>query len=335
MSIKATIREISSITGFSPATVSNALNKKRGVNAVTSKAIEEAARELGYYGEPALKKMIFVIYKENGLITEDTPFFNMVVDGFQKECRRLGYDMVLQYLDKRERDFEKRVSELMQDASAAVALIGAELLDQDFRYFEHPKCRLLTLDYWHDSMECSGILINNEGAVEKAIDYLAENGHEEIGYLRGNFRIKSFRARESGYQSGMRRHGLECRSDYEVTVSVTMDGAYQDMVAYLKQNPRLPTAFFADNDMIALGCMKAMREAGIGIPEQVSIVGFDDLPFAEISTPRLTSLRVPKQAMGEMAARRIVEMGRYPRQVITKTLVCPDFIIRDSVKKRI
>lgn len=333
--MRATIREISEITGFSPATVSNALNKKRGVNAATSKVIERAAVELGYYGESTLKKIIFVIYKENGLITEDTPFFNMVMDGFQKECKRIGQDMVLQYLDRRERDFEQRVSELMQDGSAAVVLVGAELMDQDFHYFSKAKCRFLTLDYWHDSMEYSGILINNESAVGKAIDYLVENGHREIGYLRGDFRIKAFCAREAGYRSAMEKNRLDCRDGYMVTVSVTMDGAYQDMAAYLRGKPDLPTAFFADNDMIALGCMKALREAGIGIPEQVSIVGFDDLPFSEISSPRLTSLRVPKQVMGEMAAQRIVEMSNSRHHVITKTLVCPDFIIRDSVKKRI
>lgn len=333
--MKATIREISERTGFSRATVSNALNKKRGVNAGTAKAIEQAALDLGYYGDGTLKKIIFVIYKENGLITEDTPFFNMVMDGFQKECRRIGFDMVLQYLDRREPDFEKRAAELVQDSSAAVVLVGAELMDRDFHYFDQARCLLLTLDYWHDGMRCSGILINNEEAVEQAIDYLVENGHENIGYLKGDFRIKAFRARESGYCSALRKHGLYWEPKHTVTVSVTMDGAYQDMADYLKTNPSLPTAFFADNDMIALGCMKAMREAGIQIPEQVSIVGFDDLPFAEISTPRLTSLRVPKQVMGEMAVQRILEMSHSPQQVITKTLVCPNFIIRDSVKNRI
>lgn len=333
--MKATIREISEMTGFSPATVSNALNKKRGVNAVTSKAIERAAVELGYFGESALKKIIFVIYKENGLITEDTPFFNMVVDGFQKECKRIGQDMILQYLDRRDWDFEQRAEELMQDSTAAVVLVGAELMDKDFHYFAKAKCKFLTLDYWHDSMECSGILINNEGAAEKAIDYLVENGHREIGYLRGDFRIKAFCSREAGYRSAMAKNRLECKAEYTVTVSVTMDGAYQAMAAYLNGKPKLPTAFFADNDMIALGCMKAMREAGIKIPERVSIVGFDDLPFAEISSPRLTSLRVPKQVMGEMAAQRIMEMSHSQHHVITKTLVCPEFIIRDSVKKRV
>lgn len=333
--MKATIREISEITGFSPATVSNALNRKRGVNVATSRMIEQVAVELGYYEEAALKKIIFVIYKENGLITEDTPFFNMMMDGFQKECKRIGQDMVLQYLDRREQDFEQRVTELIQDSSVAVVLVGAELMDQDFHYFSKAKCHFLTLDYWHDSMEYSGILINNESAVGKAIDYLVENGHCEIGYLRGDFRIKAFCARESGYRSAMKKNGLRCRAEYTITVSVTMDGAYQDMVAYLKGKPDLPTAFFADNDMIALGCMKALQEAGIGIPEQISIVGFDDLPFSEISSPRLTSLRVPKQVMGEIAAQWIVEMSNSRHHVIRKLMICPDFIIRDSVRKRI
>lgn len=331
--MRTTIRTISEATGFSPATVSNALNNKRGVNPATTETIMRVARELEYFEEPILKRILFVMYKTNGLITDDTPFFNLIMDGFQNECKRLGFEMVMQYLDRREEDFEKRVHELTKNSQATVVLVGAELMDEDFHFFENAKCTLLTLDYWNETMDCNGILINNEDAVIKAIHYLAEKGHEEIGYLRGAFRIKAFEAREAGYQRGMSLHRLTCDPANSITVSVTMDGAYQDMQAYLRTQPKLPTAFFADNDMIALGCMKAMLEAGIQIPEQVSIVGFDDLPFSEISTPRLTSLRVPKQAMGEMAVQRIVEMRKAEQAIKTKILVCPDFIERDSVKE--
>lgn len=333
--MKATIQMISNATGFSPATVSNALNRKRGVRADTSEVILTAARELGYQENNLLKKIKFILYKTNGLITDDTPFFNLVMEGFQNECKRFGYEMVMEYLDRREADFERRVRNLMEDVSAVVVLVGAELMEEDFHFFENPRGRLLLLDYWNESMKCSGILINNEDAVAEAVRYLAQKGHEEIGYLRGSFRIKAFTAREAGYRRGMAECKLPCRDCWSITVDTTMDRAYQDMKQYLRNGPKLPTAFVADNDMIALGCMKAMTEKKILIPEQVSIVGFDDLPFAEISTPRLTSLRVPKQKMGEMAVHRIAEMTREEETVRTKIMVCPEFIERDSVKELI
>ncbi len=144
--MRTTIRTISEATGFSPATVSNALNNKRGVNPATTETIMRVARELEYFEEPILKKILFVMYKTNGLITDDTPFFNLIMDGFQNECKRLGFEMVMQYLDRREEDFEKRVHELTKNSQATVVLVGAELMDEDFHFFENAKCTLLTLD---------------------------------------------------------------------------------------------------------------------------------------------------------------------------------------------
>lgn len=330
--MKATIRDISKITGFSSATVSNAMNRKKGVNPETAEHIMRVAKELGYSAETMSKKMHFVMYKTNGLITDGTPFFSMMIDGFQKACKRLGFEMVMHYLDIRDEDFKEQTRELTEDASAAVVLMGAEMMDEDFQIFLDSKCLLLTLDYWSDEMRCNGILINNDDAVMGAVDYLAEKGHKDVGYLKGNFRIKAFRERENGYHKGLLKNTLEYNPQYTVELTTTMDGAYADMKQYLANKPKLPTAFFADNDMIALGAMKALREAGILIPDQISIVGFDDLPFSEISTPRLSSLRVPKQDMGAMAVYRMMEMMHSQTRARTKILVCPEFVERDSVK---
>lgn len=135
--MKATIQIISNATGFSPATVSNALNRKRGVSVILT-----AARELGYQENNLLKKIKFILYKTNGLITDDTPFFNLVMEGFQNECKRFGYEMVMEYLDRREADFERRVRNLMEDVHAVVVLVGAELMEEDFHFFENPRGRL-------------------------------------------------------------------------------------------------------------------------------------------------------------------------------------------------
>ena len=129
----------------------------------------------------------------------------------------------------------------------------------------------------------------------------------------------------------MRKYKLEVKNHYIITLSTTLNGAYQDMLAYLDKEPGLPTAFFVDNDMIALGAMKALQESGYRVPQDVSIIGFDDLPFCEIAVPRLTSLRVPKQEMGRLAVRRIVEMMQERSTAKTKIQICTEFIERDSV----
>ena len=133
-------------------------------------------------------------------------------------------------------------------------------------------------------------------------------------------------------QIAMKKHTLRLKPEYIGTLTVTMEDAYQQMLKYLDRNPKLPTAFFADNDNLALGAMQALKERGFSIPGDISIIGFDDLPFCEIAVPRLTSLRVPKQDMGRLAVREIVDMIQGKNTTKTKIQICTEFMERDSVR---
>ncbi|HIZ64752.1 MAG TPA: LacI family DNA-binding transcriptional regulator [Candidatus Blautia pullicola] len=329
--MKVNIRKISERTGFSPATVSNALNHKRGVNKNTAAEILKTAKEMGYVMESGITKIKLVIYRDRGLIVGDTPFFALVVDGFEKACREAGYEMVLFYLDRRSEDYGKQVENLLLDNSTAIVLYGSELTDDEAAVFRKAKTPFLVLDYWNHDMSFNGVFINNADAARMAGEYLIKKGHTKIGYLRGNYRIKAFGSRYVGLQIALSKHGLEMRPEYVVTLPVTMEEAYQEMLHYLKSNPKLPTAFFADNDNMALGAMQALKEAGFRVPQDVSLIGFDDLPFCEIAVPRLTSLRVPKQEMGRLAVREIVDMIQGKNMTKTKIQICTEFMERDSV----
>ena len=330
--MKASIKMISEITGFSPATISNALNYKKGVNRETSEKIFKVADEIGYAVESRISKIKFVIYKRNGSIVDNSPFFTNLLDGVEAECRESGYDMMVCNLDKRSDSYEQRLDELLEDKTTAVIMLGTEALDEDFERYKNAKCPLVILDSWSTSMNFNGILINNADSAKNAVEYLIAKGHKEIGYLRGKFRIKAFSARANGYNRALYKHGIGFKEQYVVTLSTTMDGAYKDMLTYLNQKPNLPTAFFADNDMIALGVMKALIEKGYRIPEDVSLIGFDDLSSCEISTPRLTTIRVFKQEMGQLAVRRLLDVIRDGNAIKTKIQICTEFVERDSVK---
>lgn len=331
--MKVSIKQISEQTGFSPATISNALNHKKGVNRETSAEVFRVAKELGYLDEEKISKIKFVMYKKNGSILEETPFFSLLIDGFEKECGLNGFEMVICNLDSRAHDYEDQIKWLINDTSAAVVLLGTELMDEEVELFKGAKCPFLLFDYWNSNMEFDGVLINNADSARMAILYLISKGHTEIGYLRGNYRIKAFRSRHVGYVTAMNKHGHKVNPEYTITLGTSMNDAYRDMVAYLQKKPKLPTAFFADNDMIALGAMKAMQEAGIRIPQEVSVVGFDDIPFSEITSPRLTTIRVPKHEMGQAAARRIIELIRKPTSAKLKIQICTSFVERDSVRE--
>ncbi|MGL6198968.1 MAG: LacI family DNA-binding transcriptional regulator [Lachnospiraceae bacterium] len=333
MSTKVSIKKISEITGFSPATISNALNNKRGVNKETAAEILRVAKELGYISENRITKIRLVIYKRNGEIIDDTPFFPLLIDGVESECKRLGYEMTICNLDKREPDYEDQVRWLINDITSGIIFLGTELMENDIDIYRSAKCPFLLFDYFEPDMQFNGVLINNSDSARVATEYLIDRGHQKIGYLRGDFRIKGFRSRAMGYARAMQNHGLEVNHKYTYTLATGMEGAYEDMKKVLKRNPELPTAFFADNDMVALGAMKALQEFGYKVPDDVSIIGFDDLPFCEITTPRLTTIRVSKQEMGVIAVRRMNEMIKNPGRSKMKIGVCTEFVERESVRE--
>lgn len=330
---KVNLKTISQITGFSVATISNALNRKKGVNQETASEIFRVAKELGYINEDTISKIRFVIFKKNGLIIDDTPFFSLMIDGIEKECRAQGLEILLSHLSQEDEDYEEQARWMINDNASAIIILGTELSEDDMELYKKANCPLLTLDFWCNDMSLNGVLINNHDSTRMAVEYLISKGHKEIGYLRGNFRIKAFNERATGYQYTLKKQGFPVNGEYVITLGTTINSAYQEMLAHLQKEPKLPTAFFADNDVIALGAMKALQEKGYRIPEDISIIGFDDLPYSEISSPPLTTLRVPKQDMGKLAVRRIVEMMRESSKTKIKIQVCTSFVERGSVRE--
>lgn len=331
--MKPGIKQISDITGFSPATVSNALNRKKGVNQKTAEEIFRVAQEIGYLNITVVTRIRLVIYKKNGLIIDDTPFFTLLISGIEQECREYGYEMVISNLDQRQADYTEQARQLLNEPGTAIILLGTELSQEELTLYKAANCPILLLDYWSLDMDFNGVIINNADSVRMAVRYLCEKGHSEIGYLKGKFRILGFEQRQSGYHSALKEQGVFYHPEFTVELSTTMNGAYKDMLEYLQKKPALPTAYFAENDVIALGAMKALQENGYRIPEDISIIGFDDLPFCDISSPGLTSLRVPKQEMGRLAVRRILEMINKHDNIHTKIQVCTEFVERSSVKR--
>jgi len=240
--------------------------------------------------------------------------------------------MVLCNVDQRKEDYKKQLHAMLNETGSAVVVLATEMLDEDLDPFRIASCPVLIMDGWTDQMDFNAVLINNEDSARMATEYLYQKGHRKIGYIRSSFRIRGFRSRFYGYQSALRKFRLDFDEKNVFTVTPNLNGAYHDMLRYLEKRSSLPTAFFADNDLMALGSMKAFQEKGYRIPEDISIIGFDDLPFSEISNPALTTLRVPNTEMGQLAVRRMVDMIKKKDLINVKIQVCTKFIIRDTVR---
>lgn len=333
--MKASIRQISEMTGFSPATVSNALNNKRGVNHETAAKILEAAHACGYLSEGGnIHSIRFVIYKDSGQVVSDTPFFSALIEGVEMESRVGNFETVIWNLNRSAPDYDERLKQLLTDPTSGILLLATELDEEEAAKFKSALAPVVVLDNWFENSSFNSVLISNTDSTCAAAEYLIANGYKEIGYLKSNINIKNFFYRQEGYERALKAHGLEIPENGLISLPPTMDGARAQMNRLLSAGIRLPEALLADNDIIALGAMKAMQDHGIRIPEDVSIIGFDDLPFCSITTPGLTTIHVYKQEMGRTAVRRLLELIRNGDRFVTKSQICTEFVERGSVCKR-
>lgn len=331
--MKPNVRVISNLTGFSPATVSNALNNKKGVSRETAEQIIEAAKKVGYFSEVKIDKIKVIVYMINGAIIAESPFFLSLFTGIEAECRNHGYTMVMHQLVKDEPDYDRNLEGLLFDPSSALLILATVLEEKEAAKFQNALGPVVILDNWFEDLDFSAVLSDNTDAVYRAMGYLIDLGHQKIGYLHSNFEMKNFYYRRQGYLRAIFDNALEYDPKFTFMLTPNLKDAYEEMSAILTQKPVLPTAFFADNDSIALGAMRALRDCGYRIPEDISIVGFDDLPLCQISDPPLTTVKINTNQMGCAAVRRLVEMINGNVDYQTKTQIKSSFIERSSVKK--
>lgn len=330
--MKSNIKMISDLTGYSPATISNAFSRKRSVSKDAAEKIFKTAQEIGYFPKLKISNVKVVIYKKSGAIVNDSPFFSALLSGVEAECQTFGYNTVMCNLVEDAPDYDNKLEELLNDPSSALLILATELDEAEARRFQSALAPVVLLDNWYEYLKFNAVLIDNTDAAIKAVTYLANMGHRHIGYLRGSVEIKNFYYRCQGYVRALRECGLTYESEYTFSLTPSMEGSYGDMAEILRHAPKLPTAFFADNDMIALGAMRALQQNGYRVPEDVSIVGFDDLPYCAVSSPPLTTVKVYNSQMGRAAVRRLKEIIDYGDTYRSKVQITSSFVERDSVR---
>lgn len=331
---KVSVREISRATGFSPATVSNALNGKRSVSEETARIIREAAQNMGYQQTAQLDAITFVLARKNGKIVDESTFHPSVIEGVERQARRHGMSTSFVSLDFSDLDAVRpQVEAITNDPSAAIVLLGTELGEGDYELFRDCVAHIIVLDSWSDRYDFDAVVMSNEDSTLRAVNHLIDNGHTKIGYLAGDFRIQNFKARERGFVRALAEAGIDANEAWRVPLGTTLEAAYEDMATWLANTSReeLPTAFFADNDVLAVGALRALSEAGIAVPGDVSIIGFDDLSVGAFSNPPLTTVHVLKHEVGEIAVRRLVGNISNPKKYTCKTQVSTYFVERKSV----
>lgn len=336
------IKDIAKIAKVSPSTVSLVLNNKPGIGDETRQRVLNVIAEMGYntnaLSKPALKNkgsIRFIVYKKNKKVVSDTPFFSAVIEGIHQEARTSGYNLVISYVDQSTEKFNEELQHVCENPLNGILLLATEMSREDLAPFKQMGIPLLILDSYFEREDTDTVIIDNTSGVYQACQHLIDKGHQDIGYLKSSVSIQNFKQRHDGLVKAMADFELTLDKKQVYKLESTLDGAYQNMRNYLMGDPPLPSAFFADNDLIAAGAIKALKEKGFHVPEDISVLGFDDMPFCEMTDPPLTTIRVFKQRMGMLAVSRLIERIEKKVEEHIKIEVGTELIIRESVAQRL
>lgn len=329
-----TAKQIAKELNISTAAVSMALNKKPGVSTETRKKVIETAKALGYdfsknEAKPETKYIAFVFFHKNFVF--DTPFFTELATSIENFVREKGYLLNVYHIHEYE-DIRSHIDTIQYSGCAGMILLGTIMTPNQIQPFENIKIPLVLLDTYIPGKMIDSVVINNMDGARIATDYLIKKCKCQPGYLHSSQYLHNFEERSDGFFKAVRENGFATSKSIVHIVAPSVDGAYADMIETLENHEPHANCYFADNDEIAIGAMKAFKEKGYSIPEDISIIGFDNMPYASYVDPPLTTVNVPKAYMGKLAAKRLFDIMNDEFHYPIKIEINTDLIRRKSIK---
>jgi LacI family transcriptional regulator len=330
---KATVKDVSQAAGVSTATVSRVLAGFGEVSDERRQRVLEAARTLNYQINRNARNLRMNTTSKIGVIISDiqNPFFGSVVRGIEKVNLKDDYTLILGNSDEDPEREKKLIAMLLEEGVAGIILVPTNADVEAYRALFASGTPFVVIDRSLPYPELDMVLVDGAAGAEHAVDYLAELGHQRIGYVGGLKHLSVMHEREQGYLSALQRHQLAFHEEYLRQGNNRQDGGYS-AVCELLSLPQPPTAILIANNLMTLGGLQAIHELGLEIPEHVSLVGFDDMDWAASLRPALTCVAQPAYEMGETAASLLRERIRNPEQPARKVVLDTRLIVRASCR---
>ncbi len=344
---KITISDVAQYAGVSKSSVSFVLNQKEGVSSKTRIKILQAIKELNYkpqfnFSSLDEKKanILFLQVKQSGhILTEQhAPFISHYIDAAQESAHSLGYQLQIKFLEELSNKNLQNIIQQSEDL-AGILVLGTELAnDKDFDVFHDISLPLVFLDTFHPYLNFNFVNIDNISAVFKAILYLKEQGHTQIGLASSIDPSSNLNAREQAFHEACKHFGLDTCDSWIYRTHFDYTQAHHDFNAIDFEKNR-PTAIFAVSDSIALALHKSLLSRDFRLPQDMSIIGFDDLDASKMVVPALSTIRVSNGQLGHRALMLLVdqiEMQRnFPARALyshsERTVISSELILRESV----
>ncbi|UCD36982.1 MAG: LacI family DNA-binding transcriptional regulator [Fidelibacterota bacterium] len=329
-----TMKDIAQMAGVSVVTVSRALNDKPDINEVTKESILRIAQDLNYAPHDLARSLITRKTKTIGIIipNNEDPFYAKIVGGISAESRERGYSVIL-CSSRSDADEELRLFRVLREKRVDGMLIYPA--QEDDRYIA--ELRNIAIPYVFlnrhtDELACDYVMNDNVHGTFSAVSELIRRGYRNIVYVCAKPTASSGEERIKGCQMAAEQHGLAAESLTVLTCEETIQSCYQLVKGVIQDKTPPMDAIFLWDDKLAIGAIKALLEAGLRIPQDIAVVGYDDIEISEFLYPSLTTVRQPTYQIGQTATRILLDKletdgGLAPRQIILK----PELIIRDTI----
>lgn len=305
--MRVTIRDVATRAGVSVATVSRVFNDSGPVHEETRLRIREAARELRYTPNSAARSLSTRRTSTLGVLLPDLhgEFFSEIIRGIDLTAQRSHHHLIVSSSHNERSEVEAALRAMRGRVDGLILMSPA--VDAETLVAELPDAvPVVLLNCAVRDGRFDGLEIDNAGGARAIVEHLLACGHRRIAMIQGAPRNHDAAERLRGYRAALRATGIERRAEWEHPGDFTDVAGYQAATALLRLDPR-PTAIVAANDAMAIGALSAVREAGLRIPEDVAVVGFDDVPIARYVHPPLTTVRVNISELGARAAETLLE----------------------------
>ncbi|ENN2390586.1 substrate-binding domain-containing protein [Vibrio alginolyticus] len=332
----ATMKDIAKLAGVSTSTVSHVINKTRFVSEEISERVNNAAKELNYYAPSALARSLKVNRtKTIGMLvtTSTNPFFGEVVKGVERSCYQKGYSLILCNTEGDNERMRQSINTLLQKRVDGLILMCSSLEGERIDVFErYPDIPVVVMDWGPMLFTSDKIQDNSLRGGYLAAKYLIDCGHTEIGCITGPLIKHQAQMRYEGYKRAMNEAGLEFNANWIIESDFECEGGYQAFKK-MAQRGALPSSIFVSNDMMAMGVINAANELGIKVPDDLSIIGYDDIHIAKFMSPSLTTIHQPKYRLGQAAVETLVRKLDEKSTEAQVVQLEPALVERKSVKR--
>ncbi|MFV2020446.1 LacI family DNA-binding transcriptional regulator [Micromonospora sp. LOL_023] len=330
----ATIYDVARRAGVSPATVSRVVNGHANVDPTLAERVRCAMNELDYRPNAVARNLrrsrttlLAVVISDIG-----NPFFTALVRGVEDVAQQTGYSVVLCNTDEDPAKEARYLNAVLAEQVAGV-IISPSGPTTDLERLTTARVPVVVIDRQLHGSRIDTVLVDNEHGAQLATEHLVESGYRRIACITGRWGVYTACSRLNGYRRALAAAGQPYQAELVRHADFRADGGYQAMADLLRLDPR-PDALFAANNLMTVGAVECLVDQGIDVPSAVGVVGFDDLPWAHLVRPALTTVSQPTYQLGETAARLLTERIADPDRAATTVTLPTKLQVRESSIRR-